>query len=369
MPKPKINSITLYLLAAVSLIFYFLYLGMIQPRPKNNGAKLTEIKAARLMLEAEKITFSCEKKRGLQPEKNFFDLNKTGLIGLEHSPLTTTLGNLEAKRTTTNPNMAALLVHLLEKAGVKEGDYFALGASGSFPALILASICAAEALKANLTIIASVGASQWGANNPEFSILDLEECWRLAGFDHYHFLAISWGGEDDSGREFPEDLKLKLREKAAHLGIKFLEGEKFQEKVQKHLYLYEINSPGGIKAFINAGGSLVNLGRDSSILELPPGLANVKKLPPPEKRGLIQEMSAKGIPVIHLLNIRSLVQRYNLPWDPQPLPQPGQGINWPEERSKKSSLYLFVFSYLFVLFLSALVFPAFIHKKHGRILP
>ena len=41
-----------------------------------------------------------------------FDLNVTGLIGPEYADLFTSLGDLEAKRTTTNPDMAALLVHL-----------------------------------------------------------------------------------------------------------------------------------------------------------------------------------------------------------------------------------------------------------------
>ena len=36
-------------------------------------------------------------------------------------------------------------------------------------------------------------------------------------------------------------------------------------------------------------------------------------------------MAAKGIPVIHLLYVRGLSQRYGLPWDPSPIPDPGEG--------------------------------------------
>jgi len=70
------------------------------------------------------------------------DPNRTGLIGPQYSPLFTTVGHLEAKRTTTNPAMAALLVHLLQEAGVEPGDRIAIGASGSFPALMIASLSA-----------------------------------------------------------------------------------------------------------------------------------------------------------------------------------------------------------------------------------
>jgi len=76
-----------------------------------------EIEAARLMAEAERIILNCQKGRGIQTENNEFDPNQTGLIGLENSPLTTTIGNLQAKRTATNPALAALMVRLIRKPG------------------------------------------------------------------------------------------------------------------------------------------------------------------------------------------------------------------------------------------------------------
>ena len=46
------------------------------------------------------------------------DPNHTGLVGPEYTELFTTLGQLEAKRTTTNPDLAALMVYLLRRGGV-----------------------------------------------------------------------------------------------------------------------------------------------------------------------------------------------------------------------------------------------------------
>jgi hypothetical protein len=80
-----------------------------------------------------------------------------------------------------------------------------------------------------------------------------------------------------------------------------------------------------IKAFINIGGSWSNMGKDSMVLSLRPGLNRIDKLPPPERRGVIYEMAARGVPVIHLLYMRGLTQRYGLAWDPSPLPGPGEG--------------------------------------------
>ena len=49
--------------------------------------------------------------RGLEMDAGA-DINRTGMIGLDYSFITTTVGNLEAKRTSTNPNMAAVVVDM-----------------------------------------------------------------------------------------------------------------------------------------------------------------------------------------------------------------------------------------------------------------
>lgn len=310
-------------LAFISLFFLGLYLHLDRAKTGKRGPDPVEQEAARLMLEAENFIVSCQEARGLSVDSNQFDINRTGLIGLENSSLTTTLGNLSAKRTTTNPNLAALLVYLLRQAGVRPGDRVAVGASGSFPALIVASYCAARALKLELLAIISVGASQWGANHPGFSWLDMEDCLRRHGFNQHRLLALAWGGEDDSGREYPEEIRSRLSALAFRLGLEFLPSGRLEDRVRGRLRLLEKAGGGQLKAFVNIGGSAVNLGQDSSILELRPGLTRVRKIPPASRRGLIQEMALKGIPVIHLLNIRRLAEIYRLPWDPQPLPPPG----------------------------------------------
>ena len=73
-----------------------------------------------------------------------YDTHKTGMIGDEYTPITTSLGSEEAKRTTANPDMGALLVQMLTEAGVKSGDTIGAGFSGSFPTLNLAVLAAGE---------------------------------------------------------------------------------------------------------------------------------------------------------------------------------------------------------------------------------
>ncbi|MCK7480237.1 MAG: poly-gamma-glutamate system protein [Candidatus Moduliflexus flocculans] len=94
------------------------------------------------------------------------DPNRTGLIGLEYAETTTTLGDLEAKRTSASPDMAALAVLLLREAGLEPGDAIAVGASGSFPGLALAVLSAARALDLDVALVASLGALLLGRQRP-----------------------------------------------------------------------------------------------------------------------------------------------------------------------------------------------------------
>ena len=104
------------------------------------------------------------------------DPEKTGLIGVEFSPLTTSQGHLPDKQAAARPAMADVVAEYLRRAGVEEGDWVAVNASASFPGFILASLCAVESMKANAQIAFSYGASMYGGTDPEFTfpvMLDL----------------------------------------------------------------------------------------------------------------------------------------------------------------------------------------------------
>ena len=282
-------------------------------------------RAAGLMSRASGAVRACREAVGV-PLDTAVDVNRTGLIGLGSSPITTSLGNLEAKRTTTNPDFAALVVMLLDQAGVRRGDAVAVGASGSFPALTVAALCAAESLGVRALVIGSLGASEWGANDPRFDWLSLARCLRRSGLLSFETLAVSVGGEGDVGRDMSPEGRESLVEEATSSGLPFLEERDLEKNVGRRLALYDrAAGAGGIRAFVNIGGGYANLGTDSEILKLSPGLATFSHLPPAERRGIIFAMAARGVPVIHLLYIKGLCDRFRLPWDPRPLPQAGDG--------------------------------------------
>ena len=89
------------------------------------------------------------------------------MIGTLISPVTSNSGHLAAKQGSLNPNFAAVVVSWLRSAGVGEGDYVAVGVSGSFPGFNTVVYAALQALNAKPLVISSASSSQWGANVPE----------------------------------------------------------------------------------------------------------------------------------------------------------------------------------------------------------
>jgi poly-gamma-glutamate system protein len=295
------------------------------PSERTNDLEEEMVRASEIMQVASDAISICREERGL-PLDLERDINKTGLIGIEHSSITTTVGNLEAKRTTLNPNFAGLFVYLFRKAGVRAGDTIAAGASSSFPALIVALLSAAKTMNLKVMMICSLGASQWGANHPDFHWIDMLECLQREGVFSTQPIAYSLGGEKDAGKDMDPRGRHLIKERLLSLNIPFIQDEDLSQNVSQRTRLYdEQRGEKEIKIFVNIGGSWTNMGEDSSILDLKPGLTKVEIITAPEKRGVMQAMAAKNIPVIHCLYIKGLVQRYRMDWDPSPLPVPGEG--------------------------------------------
>ncbi len=251
------------------------------------------------------------------------DPNRTGLIGPEFSPLTTTLGELEAKRTTTNPNLAGLIVHLLDQAGVRSGDTVAIGSSGSFPALLIASLAAAKAMDVRAVAILSLGSSSYGAADPGFTLLDIYGLMQREGICSRPPAAVSLGGDRDTGADWDPDVRDRVIRRIQAAGVRFLLEPDLQRNVAERMRIYRDAASGRIAAFINSGGGYANLGTSPLVLEVRPGLNTGLPLPPAAARGVLYAMAEAGVPVIHLLFIKGLAMRFGLPWDPVPLPEPG----------------------------------------------
>jgi poly-gamma-glutamate system protein len=254
------------------------------------------------------------------------DPNQTALIGQEYSLITTDQGNIEAKLSATNPNFAAVIVQLLKEAGLEAGDNVAVAFSGSFPGMNISVIAALETLNLKPSVITSVGASNFGANDPYFTWLDMESLLNSAGIFHYKSVAASIGGGNDNGRGLSPEGRELIIKAIERNGIEFINEKHIENSIAKRMEIYEKAAKGKpVKAFINVGGGIASLGNTVNGEMIPSGLTEKLPLNNFPVHGVIIQMGRKGIPIIHLLNIDQLMTKYGLPFNPVPLPEPGEG--------------------------------------------
>ncbi|RPJ84466.1 MAG: poly-gamma-glutamate system protein, partial [Acidobacteria bacterium] len=252
-----------------------------------------QVQAARLMERSLASIAAHRRSKGLRIDPAL-DPTGTGIIGDEFTPLTTSLGDVKAKRTGTNPAFAAVVVKYFGEAGLRRGDVVAVGASGSFPAFLLASLCAARALELEPLIIYSIGASMFGANVPGFTFVEMVDGLRADGLLPYGLLAVSPGGRDDLGTGvlFDEDGKSDaLVAEAKRSGLPVIEARSLAASIEKRLQVYEAAAAGRpIRLFVNVGGAAPNYVGTPASLDLPNGLVlRARNGPSGATRGLVFE--------------------------------------------------------------------------------
>lgn len=316
----KKNSTAAILAAALVIcggLFLMLHMAVMLP-DDHYEIKVQAAEQLRLCMESVR-QYKLEQGIGLSAE----DRNGTGLIGAAYTPITTTSGALEAKRTAADPVMAALMVELLQDAGLHSGDTVALGFSGSFPGMNLAALCACECMELRPVCIASVGASTYGANQPEMTFPDMMEHLREERLIRTGAAAFSPGGQADCGLDMDQEVLSEIESRLTGYGIPLLKEEDFQKNLEKRQELYAAH--GEVKCFVGVGGNLTTAGTAPGRM-LPYGLLPGGKITEiDEYSGLLERYNAEGIPVIHILNLKQLAADHNIPFDPREISVPGEG--------------------------------------------
>lgn len=315
---------TIWLLIALAAVAASLWLTLSSARMEKHPRYDDMLAAAAKMQEAEAGVRSMREALGIPISPD--DVNRTGLIGGELTDITTTVGNLQSKRTSTNPDFAALVVRYFDELGLEDGDRIAVGASGSFPGLMLAVLSACSVTGVEPVIVPSIGASEYGANIPGLTSVEILDGLRELGIFGYVPAAISLGGAGDTGEGgIIADAKPVLEAIAQKSGHTIIRPGDVVESIQERMRYFE--EGGEVKAFANIGGAEPNFGSTSASLEFPNGLV----LSPPVRvdapdMGLIYEYSNRGVPVMHFLDIKGLAIKSGIPVDPTPLPEPGTSM-------------------------------------------
>ena len=283
-----------------------------------------KVKASELARHAFEILKDERKKRN-EPVDPSVDPSGSGLMGRLVTSITTGTGIASAKQTSINPNFAAVVLLLLKRAGVQPGHAVAVGLSGSFPALNVATLAAIQTLGAHSVTISSVGSSQWGANLPNLTWLDMENALVSRGVFEHRSVAVSAGGIDDRALGLEGDGKLAIDEAIARSGLPLLAPNDLADSIEKRMLLYRAGAGDRpLRAFVNVGGGTSSVGTRIGKELFTPGLnRTLPRGAPPDS--VMARFLADGIPVIHLSRIELLAREHGLPSRPTTLPIVGKG--------------------------------------------
>lgn len=295
----------------------------------------TQVEAVHILEQCFSAVKHYKEERGVPLSPH--DIHETGLLGEEFTGITTTIGALEAKRTTAWPDMAALCVRMLHEAGVRPGDKVGAGFSGSFPGMNLAVVAACEAMDVELVCISSVGASTYGANNPELTFPEMLHLLAEDGIIQTRSAAVTMGGDFDIGMEMLPELSGPVRERLREAGLNLVEIKDFTQNLAWRESLYE--ETGALDCFVAVGGNLTSLGRGEEGATLGQGVMKARsKVLLDEDSGLVQRYMAQGTPVVNLLNIKQIMAEYGMPFDPQIWPETGTSAAYSTIRYQKEIL-------------------------------
>jgi poly-gamma-glutamate system protein len=237
-----------------------------------------------------------------------------GLLGIEWSGITTTLGELASKRTACNPAWAIQFSRWFGELGLNPGDHIAIYASGSFPGMLLNAIVAAEAKDLKPLLIVSLGASTWGANHPDAPWPVLATELRHSGFIRKRADYYTLGGGEELGHGLAPEGEAMLRQAAKDAGVDLLTADNLQGMISHKMELLEGHKS---RLLVSIGGSQANLGDGLEVLQLYPGLLSADEAEF-AGNGVIGFALRDNIPVIHMLNLKAISNSVGIPYDSQP---------------------------------------------------
>jgi len=321
-PSAK-SKVSLILLLSIAIILFLWTENSKVMRKKDYFEE--KLAAAKLMQEAEQMLKNHRRQQGVFIDE-VNDPNKTGLIGERITSITTQNGSLPSKLTTLNPNFAAVFVEMFKKAGIKKNDKIAISYTGSFPALNIAVLSAAEVLGLNPVITSSVGASMFGATDPDFTILDIETILNEKDILDYKSRAASIGGGEDLGRGLSKNGRDKILRAIKRNNVELIKSDDLEGNVEKKWELYQKTFPDKeTQLFVNIGGGLTSVGYVEDRQTIEPGLHRYMDERTLSEVGIMYRFAKKNIPIIHIEDVLTLADEYHLSTAPSPLPEPGTG--------------------------------------------
>lgn len=284
-----------------------------------------KIAAARLARDCMEAIKAEKLRRGFVIDEAV-DPAATGMIGKSITAVTSNTGFIEAKLTSTNPNFAAVIVHLLAGAGLQQGDLVAVGVSGSFPSLNLSTFAAVQVLGLEPISIASASSSEWGANQIDYLWIDMERTLNEAGLLDFRSIAASRGGIDDRGVGITAAGHELIDAAIERNGLIPITPETLTASIDRRMELFDEHAGDRpIKAYINVGGGSASVGTHVGKKQFKPGINKSPPRGPDIADSVMLRFAKRGVPVVHVSRIKLIAERYGLPIAPKKLVPIGRG--------------------------------------------
>ncbi len=296
--------------------------------PVHAEAYRKKLEAVHLMARAEAAIRDAKLARGIAIDARN-DPDQSGVIGPQFSLITTDRGVQAAKQLAAHTNFAAAVTQMMLEGRVGEGDIVAVGMTGSIPGFNLAVLSACRAIGAEPIVITSLGASMFGANNPELTWLDMEAVIVEKGLWPYHSIAASVGGGGDVGRGLSPAGRQLLLDAIERNHARLLDQASVFDAVRARVTIYDsVARARGrpIRMYVNVGGGVASLGGAQNGRLIPPGLTRKLAARSYPSRGVINVLAERGLPVIHLLQVEKLAREYGITDANGDQVKPGRGL-------------------------------------------
>ncbi len=278
-------------------------------------AEFTEEQISEMAANAEKTVreafdFLWEYRLKYDMADTLRDPGKTGVIGIEYSPITTTNGYVDSKILSTQPGWASWIVRDLARRGIWPRADIAVSFSGSFPAINIAVLAALQELNCDVKGVCSVGASSWGANEPGMTYPEMERLLREEGIFQIGCSAVTLGGTSDKGAEF-DDYAMKIAMEAVKRSrLPFQKPINLRDAIKKRMIFY--GDPAEYACFINVGGGHPTMGGGAHLRFDHGGWYYEPLRLKGDPNGVLDRFLDKEVPVLNFLYLEELNEKYNI---------------------------------------------------------
>lgn len=243
----------------------------------------------------------------------------SGLIGSVDGELSTTLGDLAAKRAAAQSGWCRVIGCLLDSLALDERDTVAVTMTGSFPGIDLAVLLTLEAADQPYRCVSSLGASSYGANRADYNWPRVEAMLKDRGLLRQGSSCITPGGANDRlsnsllEMQRVAEAELRRHDQSLHPGS-------LRQAIDLRREI--LGPPEHLSLLINVGGGHAVLGTTPFGRAASGGLlGDAERLLLTEETGegipgLLQQWFQLGLPTLHFTGIVELARAWGLPTEP-----------------------------------------------------